>query len=57
MTLLEQYIDYMRKGDECALSDLFAKDGILHDASWTQVGEDTLHLSGKMAVEMMFHPS
>ena len=57
MTLLEQYIDCMRKGDECALADLFSKDGILHDSSWTQVGEDTLHLSGKMAVEMMFHPS
>ena len=55
MTLLEQYIDCMRKGDECALADLFSKDGILHDSSWTQVGEDTLHLSGKMAVEMMFH--
>ena len=50
MTLLEQYIDCMRKGDECALADLFSKDGILHDSSWTQVGEDTLHLSGKMAV-------
>lgn len=55
MTLLEQYVDCMRKGDECALADLFAKDGILHDSSWTQVGEDTLHLSGKMAIEMMFH--
>ena len=52
MTLLEQYIDCMRRGDECALADLFAKDS---DSSWTMVGEDTLHLSGKMAVEMMFH--
>ena len=55
MTLWEQYIDCMRRGDGCALADLFAKDGILHDASWTMVGEDALHLSGKMAVEMMFH--
>ena len=55
MTLLEQYIDCMCRGDECALADLFAKDSVLHDSSWTMVGEDTLHLSGKMAVEMMFH--
>ena len=55
MTLLERYIDCMRKGDERALADLFDTDGILHDSSWTMVGEDTLHLSGNMAVEMMFH--
>ena len=55
MTLLEQYIDCMRKGDEEALADLFDKDCVLHDASWTRVGEDPLHLCGKMAVEMMFH--
>lgn len=55
MTLLKQYIDCMRKGDERALADLFDTDGILHDSSWTMVGEDTLHLSGNMAVEMMFH--
>ena len=56
MTLLEQYFDCMRRGDPVALADLFHKDGVLHDASWTRVGEDTLHLSGKMAIEMMFHP-
>ena len=55
MTLLEQYFDCMCRGDPVALADLFHKDGVLHDASWTRVGEDTLHLSGKMAIEMMFH--
>lgn len=54
MTLLEQYIACMRAGDPVALADLFHKDGILHDSSWTRVGEDTMHLSGKMAIEMMF---
>ena len=55
MTLLEQYFDCMRRGDPVALADLFHKDGVLHDASWTRVGEDTIHLSGKMAIELMFH--
>ena len=55
MTLLEQYIACMRAGDPVALADRFHKDGILHDSSWTRVGEDTMHLSGKMAIEMMFH--
>lgn len=55
MTLLEQYFDCMRRGDPVALADLFHKDGVLHDASWTRVGEDTIHLSGKMAIGMMFH--
>lgn len=55
MTLLEQYIACMRAGDPVALADLFHKDGILLDSSWTRVGEDTMHLSGKMAIEMMFH--
>ena len=55
MTLREQYIACMRAGDPVALADLFHKDGILHDSSWTRVGEDTMHLSGKMAIEMMFH--
>ena len=55
MILLEQYFDCMRAGDCVALADLFHPEGILHDSSWTRVGEDTLHLSGKMAIEMMFH--
>ena len=55
MTLLEQYIACLRAGDPVALADLFHKDGILHDSSWTRVGEDTMHLAGKMAIEMMFH--
>ena len=55
MTLLEQYIDCMTRGDKVALADLFAEDGVLHDASQLRVGGDTIHLQGRMAVEMMFH--
>lgn len=55
MTLLEEYIDCMQKGDHEGLSDLFSDDGVLHDSSLIKVGQDTLHLEGKMAVEMMFH--
>ena len=40
MTLLEQYFDCMRAGDCVALADLFHPEGILHDSSWTRVGED-----------------
>ena len=29
--------------------------GIFHDSSVTRVGMDTIHLEGKMAIEMMFH--
>ena len=53
MTLLEQYFDCMQRADAVGLADLFNDVGVLHDASWTKVGEDTLHLSGKMAIEMM----
>ena len=55
MTLLEQYIDCMQRGDPVALADLFNDYGVLHDSSLIKVGKDTLHLEGKMAVEMMFH--
>lgn len=55
MNLLEQYIDRMQKGDAVGLADLFCDDGVLHDSSFIKVGQDTLHLEGKMAVEMMFH--
>ena len=33
MTILEQYIDCMQKGDEAALADLFNEYGVLHDSS------------------------
>ena len=55
MTILEQYIDCMQKGDETALADLFNEYGVLHDSSVYKAGMDTIHLEGKMAVEMMFH--
>ncbi len=55
MTLLEQYIDCMQKGDCVALADLFTDRGVIHDSSVLKAGMDTLHLEGKMAIEMMFH--
>ena len=55
MTILEQYIECMKKGDEVALADLFNEYGVLHDSSVIKAGMDTTHLEGKMAVEMMFH--
>lgn len=55
MTILEQYIECMKKGDEVALADLFNEYGVLHDSSIIKAGMDTIHLEGKMAVEMMFH--
>ena len=55
MTLLEQYMDCMQKGDCVALADLFTDHGVIHDSSTIKAGMDTLHLEGKMAIEMMFH--
>ena len=55
MTILEQYIECMKKGDEVALADLFNEYGVLHDSSVIKAGMDTIHLEGRMAVEMMFH--
>ena len=55
MTLIERFIACMKKGDNVALADLFNKYGILHDSSLIKIGQDTMHLEGKMAVEMMFH--
>lgn len=45
----------MKQGSAVALADLFSEDGVLHDSSVEKVGMDTIHLEGKMAVEMMFH--
>lgn len=53
--ILEKFIDCMRTGNNVALADLFDKHGVLHDSSLIKIGKDTLHLEGKMAVEMMFH--
>lgn len=55
MTILEQYMDCMQRGDCVGLADLFNDYGVLHDSSVIKAGMDTLHLEGKMAVEMMFH--
>lgn len=37
------------------LADLFDKHGVLHDSSQLKIGRDTMHLEGRMAVEMMYH--
>ncbi len=53
--VLEQYIDCMRRGDNVGLADLFNDYGVLHDSSVIKADMDTIHLEGKMAIEMMFH--
>ncbi len=53
--VLEQYIDCMRRGDNVGLADLFNDYGVLHDSSVVKADMDTIHLEGKMAIEMMFH--
>ena len=55
MKLLEQYIACMQSGDNVGLADLFAERGVLHDSSLLKIGKDTLHLEGRMVIEMMFH--
>lgn len=55
MNILEQYIQCMKNGNAIELADIFSEYGVLHDSSVNKVGMDTIHLEGKMAVEMMFH--
>lgn len=55
MTILEQFIDCMKKGDAIQLADVFSEYGTLHDSSVNKAGMDTIHLEGKMAIEMMYH--
>lgn len=55
MNTLKQYIECMQEGDAAKLADLFCDNCVLHDSSQIKVGRDTLHLEGKMSVEMMFH--
>ncbi len=55
MTMIEKFVDAMKKGDNIALADLFGDYGVLHDSSLIKIGMDVMHLEGKMAVEMMFH--
>lgn len=54
MTILKQFIECMKKGDPEALAALFSKDGVLHDSSVIRMKRDTIHLEGRMAVEMMY---
>ena len=55
MSLLEQYIECMKSGNAVKLADVFDDYAVLHDSSLIRIGKDTLHLEGKMAIEMMFH--
>ena len=45
MTILEQYIECMKKGDEVALADLFNEYGVLHDSSVIKAGICLLYTS------------
>ena len=55
MSVLEQYMDCMVRGDNVGLADLFNTYGVLHDTSVVRLRQETIHLEGKMAIEMMFH--
>lgn len=55
MTILEEFIDCLEKGDNVRLADLFAMDGVLHDSSFLRINRPVMHLEGRLAVEMMFH--
>lgn len=55
MNLLEQFIERMKEGNAAKLADLFCDDGVLHDSSYLKIGKDTLHIEGKMGIEMIFH--
>ncbi|MBC8585757.1 hypothetical protein [Youxingia wuxianensis] len=55
MTLLEKYIHCMEIGDNVGLAELFDEYGVLHDSSLGKAKMDTMHLEGRMAIEMMFH--
>lgn len=53
--ILERFVHCMQAGNHIELADLFDKYGVLHDSSQLKIGKDTIHLEGKMAVEMMYH--
>ena len=55
MALLETYFEKMQAADAAGLADLFCENGVLHDTTWAHAGGKTMHLVGRMAVEMMFH--
>ncbi|MDO5715858.1 MAG: hypothetical protein Q4P25_04705 [Tissierellia bacterium] len=55
MGLLELFIERMQEGNAAKLADLFCDDGVIHDSSYIKVGKDTLHVVGKMGIEMIFH--
>ena len=55
MTLLQQFIECMKQGDNLALANLFCEKCIFHDSSLNRIGLDTIHIKGKSAVEMAFH--
>ena len=53
--VLERFVHCMKIGNNVELADLFDKYGVLHDSSQLKIGRDTVHLEGRMAIEMMYH--
>ena len=56
MKILERLSIVCKEATMLPLADMFNEKGIFHDSSVTRVGMDTIHLEGKMAIEMMFPP-
>lgn len=55
MSMIENFVQCMKDGNNVALADLFSERGVLHDSSVIRAGLDVIHLEGRMAVEMMYH--
>ena len=53
--MLERFVYCMKMGNQVELADLFDKNGVLHDSSQLKIGKDTIHLEGRVAIEMMYH--
>lgn len=55
MVSIQDFIERLRLGKADEMANLFDLYGVLHDSSPIRVGQDTMHLEGRLAVEMMFH--
>ena len=55
MVTILDFINALKEGKADKMADLFSDNGVLHDSSLLRLGQDSMHLEGKFAVEMMFH--
>lgn len=55
MRLVEQFLESLKERDSQKIADLFTNDAVFHDSSYLKVGKNSLHVIGKMGIEMIFH--